>query len=393
MPQPRINPFTSLHGKISRVLFYPERMSIPFPQPEELKPDTFQALRLALVSFPILTNPVGRRLISVGVSDEPDAIRDLEPGIAAEHRHAAQTWDGFEKKTGGEHSAALDQMMQVTPRSRRIVCPEYSEDAFLGCLEVCAEKGAHIVCFNELSFPTKRGTLCMNVIAKAQDIIKRHPMFVVAGSAHCAETLYNVCPTIFPTAKGVVTHRYFKQICASSIPVPEILNSPPQRHAYLYEGFGIKIGVLICADLMDFTTVAGYASSCNLLLLPAYTSNIEKIGGIAKALAQTMRGLVVLVNYSDDHALFKPVSYWYGNTRRPDDSQLRRVGEQGLPAGAHLTLLDVNVIELQRRTSAALKEANQDLQWLFGIDGPRRAYDGARAMNAGDDDAEIADNR
>ena len=231
-----------------------------------------------------------------------------------------------------------------------------------GVRHALEELNADIVCVNELGFPSYRAKPLKKIERFTRTLAKRHRAFVLAGSAHDERTLYNTAHLFFPDCpeEGIAYH---KQV--SAVSMGELVSTPPARSTVLSYAFGLWIGVLICLDLADFssvTAVVKFTEHCDLLLVPCFTEWTEELERIAHATSRAMPGIVALVNF-------------HGNNHKPA-CILSRFGESipadcitGIPGSEGSICLfsfppaEFKNAKIQRWIGASSEDR---MEWLFG---------------------------
>jgi len=213
------------------------------------------------------------------------------------------------------------------------------------------EHGAHIVCFNELGLPSKN----MKPDDVENLVSRRHDALVIAGTAHDKVTMFNTGYLLHPPKHTHAFHKY-----ASAVTMHERIMTPAQRRVLIVSTFGLKIAVMICLDVVDYTTFASVMRASdyvNVVLVPCYTERFEQMQDIATVASKALPGVVALVN-SRQRAGSRYVAQC-GEVLDPSAPQL-------LPGGAEIAVLSLNLNELEERRTDAKVNADPCLDWMFG---------------------------
>ena len=201
----------------------------------------------------------------------------------------------------------------------------------------------------------------------AQGMAQDYESLVVAGTCHDHRSGLNMGHCFYPGAPRWGTP-FFKQVGAHR--QDERINVPAQRATLCVKAFGMTIGVLVCLDLADYTSVAAAIGTIDLdlLLVPAYTRRFEDLEKIASSTSKAMPGMVALVNYRQSANKPNAIVTELGTT----------VGDlpaaKELSKGAAITILDIDRNSLeegqQEREDEVLaadgEEQEDQMTWLFG---------------------------
>jgi hypothetical protein len=94
----------------------------------------------------------------------------------------------------------------------------------------------------------------------------------------------------------------------------ELVNVPPVRESRSVWAFGLNIGVIICLDLLDYTSTASLIdpkSKINLILIPCFSDNIVPMERITEDLSKVLPGGMILVNRYKVGGEEFPVRMWF----------------------------------------------------------------------------------
>jgi predicted amidohydrolase len=218
---------------------------------------------------------------------------------------------------------------------------------------------ADIVCFNELAFPAINGIPDIKAIKATQDIVNEEKRLVVAGSFHDIRTLFNTGYIFYPGGDNSAVH-YHKQISATS--VKEFIAAPSQRFSVSINAFGLKICVIICMDMMDYSTIASIVQKgegVDLLLVPAYTDDMDTMEKTSRMISIALPGSVAVTNkhrssrHSSSLSSFGRISYGGTPTKH-----LKNIGS--------ISLYKIDLKDSRDRQYAIQNKYNEKIRWLFG---------------------------
>jgi predicted amidohydrolase len=321
-PQPDFrNPFSILFEKICAVGYVPsvsEKLQVKRPN-----------VRIALVSMPTIPKA------ELEFQEFTSLIENSEPPPL-------------------DHDACKRQLVTFGKVFADKMLASFSE-ALKAALE---DKGADIVCFSELGFPSLDMKPMMEAAEFAHEMSKKHDALIIAGSLHDARTLYNTGYLFYPGSKQH-GHVFHKSI--SAVSVQELVSAPSYRRVPLVNIFGLKIAAMICLDVADYASIASVvrcADRVDVLLVPCYTPGFEKMAKIAKVTSEAL-GLVAMVNATLPEEPAGLHQIWrLGRKLEPP--------HQALPSGAaFVTYVDVDTEKLKGdRILKMTKENTTD--WLFG---------------------------
>lgn len=197
---------------------------------------------------------------------------------------------------------------ETPPKSRRRLLVRMKEEVasrarsvYLRALECARSANAHITCFNELAVPTLSDPIrpCPEIIQACRVDADANDAFTVYGTSHEEESLHNTARVFFPLQEEGDECLHYKRISARRVAgVTKEVSVPSRREQFYYKAWGLKIGVLICRDLLDFSAVAGLVPRCHLLLVPCYAAPpaMARLSEMACVISKAMKGAVVLVN-------------------------------------------------------------------------------------------------
>lgn len=253
-----------------------------------------------------------------------------------------------------DHAACMRNLVRCTDLAAREFLSQYE------CgLREAVRRGSDIVCVNELGFPFTDQGPCEEAIALTKELVNRHQCVVLAGSYHDRRTHYNTGHFYYPGCTGSGDH-YHKQVSATGL--GEYVSIPARRKVLVTKVFGLRIAVLICLDLADYSAVAsvvGRGDAVDLLLVPGYSDRTELLESVAEAASHAMPGIVAFINrYGPPKA--SSLVYRFGKLQ-----QTRSVEVQGGNGAICIYEFDRDVF--QREKLNLQDAANERLQWLFDL--------------------------
>ncbi len=156
---------------------------------------------------------------------------------------------------------------------------------------------ANIVCINELGIPANSNGPLDQFFDRAKYWAETKKAVIIAGSCHDPRTKYNTGYIFIPNCPpdGYAFH---KQVSATT--VGEYISVPPERHSIIVPAFGLRIGVITCLDLLDYSTIATLTQvrdAIDFILVPSCSRDVEGLGKVAIISSQAMPGGVAIVNY------------------------------------------------------------------------------------------------
>jgi hypothetical protein len=256
----------------------------------------------------------------------------------------------------------------VDPEAWRRVLVSFSDDgptamlaAFREALATALEElASDIVCVSELGFPSRSLVPLREAKQLAHRLSARHQALIVAGSTHDVRTLSNTGYLFFPGCppEGVTFHK-----AVSALSVGERISAPAPRQVPVVEIFGLRVAAMICLDIADYaslTSVVRVADRVDMILVPCYTKKFEKMVDIARVASRALPGLVALVNADlADSAAGRCHVARFGTLDR-------QLGGRQLPAGAVVSLLEIDHEEFQSTRIRMKISPENDMEWLFG---------------------------
>lgn len=316
----RKNPFSETCKKISSIDTVPIK---------SLRKNAKRNIRLAFISFPVLQN------------------------------EKVKCFNTLKDKTSIENidcQACERQLIVSSNESIETVAKQYYNAVSLAL----KKHKANIVCINELGFPATEQGPYKDSIEATKKLAQEHEALIIAGSAHDSRTYYNTGHIYHPDSD---VYYYHKQV--SAVHLNELVSTPSKRKTIYTHAFGLRIAVIICLDIADYSTVAGIVrlgNEIDMILVPAYTDKIEPLEEVAIDTSAAMPGMVALINHQ---AAGKRSSYLYRFGKI--DSKLREIK---LPDnGGVLNIYDINVEAFHNEKYKKSEDEKQDqnLKWLFGL--------------------------
>lgn len=184
-------------------------------------------------------------------------------------------------------------------------------------LEQALEEGdADIVIANELSIPVTQTGLPEEFFNEIKYLANKKPSLIITGSFHDPRTNYNTGYIFTPEAPdgGYIFH---KQVSATKI--KEYISVTPRRQSIVVPAFNLNIGVIVCLDLLDYSTVATLVSlhdAIDFILVPAYSREIQSLDKVARIASESMPGGVGIINYCRSN-MPSNLMYVFGKPQKP----------------------------------------------------------------------------
>lgn len=372
------NPFAFTYSNVCRVR---EVHLASLPRPTK-------HVRLALVSAPPLLPADIELPLHINLPLSAKAFGGLAPPrpgrsgtgskhVAAAHRELSSAESLLDDLVRGNRDRLYDLHQRARRTKSVAVSRKQRRPDQLKCfrqgLQAAVRGDAHIICFSEMAFPTNaEGTLHADAMQEAWRTATERRCLIVGGTAHNRECLHNICPVFFPREtdeEKSAGHLYYKQISATALNPPELVSVPSVRFAHMYVAFGLRIGVLVCADLADYSSVAGFVPEANLLLVPCHSHRFERLQSIAAATSIAMNGVVALANCHDHGIAPSTVVNYCGKTPKSDSGAIRRTRKaaQKLSGGGQVSFFDIDVNALRDRKIAPPSKEHEGFRWLFGL--------------------------
>lgn len=247
-------------------------------------------------------------------------------------------------------------------------------------LEIALEKyEADIVCFHELGFPTKNKKPFGIAVRYAKKMARIHNCIIIAGSWNDKRTLYNTGLVFYPEDVNDVNHEFYhKQTSAND--VGEYISVPPNRSAVSIQAFGLRFGIIICLDLLDYSSIAPLCDRYNeidFVFIPSFCDNITPMQRVAAYISEVLPGGVAIINRSLVGEQAHPgITYFFGKKLEYSDKNANYPHYiiRSIPNGkGKIILHDINYQEFTRIKQYTKQTIHEDLKWLFGIPTTRKA--------------------
>jgi hypothetical protein len=230
-----------------------------------------------------------------------------------------------------------------------------------GLTEAIVKFKADIVVVNELGIPI--GSHCTPTVflKHMRALVQKRPSLIIAGSFHDARTKYNTGYILTPKspAEGYIFH---KQV--SAVDVAERVSVPPSRRSTTVTAFGFRIGVIVCLDLLDYSTIGPLVDmrdALDFVLVPTHSQLTEPLEKIAKIASGVMCGGVGIVNYDDGEG-HKSSMHLFGEYLKPT------IDQQLSTAAGWLKVYDFDwqgFTNRKRSEQDLLKGRDPATDWLF----------------------------
>lgn len=257
--------------------------------------------------------------------------------------------------------------IEKDPYVRRLTCFRhaslskifsYYEQALKTAFE---EEKANIVCINELGLPASFKGPYKKSLQLVKQLVDNYSGLVIAGSYHDYRTTYNTAHIYYPGCNefGILYH---KQV--SALEEGERIGAPSKRETAVIRAFGLTLNIIICIDLLDYSTVASIIkqqADVDLLIVPSFMSQSpQKMKYVAIAASTAMPGAVAITNYfSEDNP--SSLLYQFGVITPP--KHIRYIYS---PKG-QISLYDIDVQSFKHEKDSRQYNLPKELAWLFGI--------------------------
>jgi hypothetical protein len=215
---------------------------------------------------------------------------------------------------------------------------------------------ANVVCFNELGAPINPEGPSIRFFNHVRKLSKQWKALVVAGSFHDFRTKYNTGYLFTPNCpeEGWSFHKQ-----TSAVELGERVSVPPFRRSVVIPAFGVRIGVVICLDIVDYSTVASLVSLADLIdfvLVPACSFETQALERAARIASQGMPGGVGIINF-DRGRKYSSSLYVFGEEIDPVESA-RLGGNSGW-----IDIYEITWDEFRNRKLS--QDTPSDVNWLF----------------------------
>ena len=228
-----------------------------------------------------------------------------ENGVKLATVSSTLTLDDFEN-----HPGPSDYKLKVVARKKSRLA---IRKQFLSEIELAAEAGAKLVCFNELAYPTPLDAKADAEFQLAlQKLVETKSLIVVAASYHDPKGGYNLT-RIFAPEKDPLTHAKL----TSAAKVGELIRTPSGRRLRYYKTRLGTVGILVCLDayepslflrLMQKNSEFTDEEEIDLILVPSFSpQNSAALVESCQDLSYATSAVVVFVNCSNinpRHAVF-----------------------------------------------------------------------------------------
>jgi len=194
----------------------------------------------------------------------------------------------------------------------------------------------------------------------AQDI----GALIIAGTAHEERSLGNAAHVFYPDCKpsGV---KCYKQ--TSAFLAGERISISPERLSTFIRAHQLRIGLLICSDLADYSAVSRIVQQdIEMLLVPCYSKDVGKLPHLAREISAAMRGCVALVNYYHPDQLPAKYSVFFSGQEEPRQSTHDILLAGRIVGEVNLFTISFDRFLTAKRGAPAVPEPRQAaLEWMF----------------------------
>lgn len=330
--------------------------------PPLLLPEGQDIIRLALISLPSIAATEKRCcILGLGLSGIDHDSCAIKLNSHADRKNQCIK----EKRVFDiDHGACVRKLAKYSAQKAGELF-EYYKAWLLMALE---EFKANIVCINELGFPSHN---CLPLPAArkfTRELANKYHSLIIAGSYHDRRTAYNTGHIYYPGC-GPYGKAFHKQVSATKLTKPEFVSVPSERLSLSVEAFGLKICIVICLDMMDFSTAASIVQSGDLidfLLVPAYSDDIEPIEKVAYSISRALPGGVAIVNHHRP-GKYSSSLYLFDN-KNPKKTKTEDISNDG----GQLTVHEINSKWFLGERRDRKDRVEGELVWLYGRPQPER---------------------
>lgn len=219
-----------------------------------------------------------------------------------------------------------------------------------------------IVCVNELAFPASAKGPSLAVGSELGQLAEAGGQFVVAGTAHDTRSLYNTAYAFYPGCPPY-GWKYHKQVSATHPEVKERVSVPGVRRTAAFAAFGIRLSILTCLDICDYSSVLPVVQNrdgIDLLLVPSYSERIDRLVTMAKVVSKGMGGLVALVNHAVPGNRGRLFRFGEGVT----ESGSGIISANGQVLG-DVTWFNLDLAKFRQGRDDLSHDPSDELEWLF----------------------------
>ena len=334
------NPFSEAAMRISKVMRIRSDRQISSPKP---------SVRFAFVSLSGLSAKDGK-------ADFIGLCGDCEDGIGtiacrAEFLNPDTTSDEHSCRIGLDVDACRRILYRRSEKGTQRAWRDYK-----AALRAALDKyAADIVVVNELGIPMTSPAAETEFFTWTKRLAERRKALIIAGSFHDGRTKYNT-GYIFSPESPPTGYAFHKQVSATG--VKELVSVPPRRKSLFLKAFDLKIAVIICLDLLDYSTISplvSFGERIDFILVPAHSDKTETLERVASAVSSALPGGVGIANRGNQR-IFASL-HRFGKLCL--DGDVRSIGRVG-----HITLFDVDREEFKREKDR-LQGMSFDLEWLL----------------------------
>lgn len=262
-------------------------------------------------------------------------------------------------------------------------------DEYCKALDIAVlEHGANIVALNELGFPTSDQLPSSIANDHAVKLVQQKHCVIAAGSYHDSRTQFNSGHLYYFGDNQVNDVFYHKQVSAANL--GELVSVPPDRHSIMVEAFGIRIAVVICLDMLDYSTMACLfdpAYYSNLILVPSFADNTTGMINAGKEFSEALPGIVAVLNKNTKNGEKYPGKILYfgreivetsdankivANTQLTPNSTPSFVDISPPGGDTRIILFEIKMDEFLCEKHFYTSHYNPSFRWLFGIPTIRR---------------------
>lgn len=227
---------------------------------------------------------------------------------------------------------------------------------------------ADIICFSEFAFPYNYNSGKDGFNTKLAKSIKgkvdRNNCVIVCGSYVDPNTFLNTTLIMYPGCEKFGL-KYHKQTSNSSL--GEFTYGPPQRVSYIFNIFGLRVGVLVGTDIMDFSTIAPVIKSVpqlDLILVPSLSSDSQRHSRFAISVAEAISGFVGVAGGKKRGVDYSSAFYKFDESIRIRNNKVFSQEDDFDIITCNISVRDLHVEKRERSISHS---TNEKIAWLFDL--------------------------
>jgi hypothetical protein len=216
---------------------------------------------------------------------------------------------------------------------------------------------ANAVCVNELGLPNVGGKAMPAAKHIARMSSQQYKALVVAGTSHDMSTFLNTGYVFSPDGPAA-GYPFYKHTTDRNF--GEAVMAPASRTILAATVSGFRVAVIVGLDVTDHACISALVQlkdEIDILLVPCYTTRIEKLADVARVVSLAIAGVVVLVN-----GAWPEVPHYY--VARFGQTGLM-TEERALPSGGVVSLLEMEQASFRSERARCHADPDENMDWLF----------------------------